>query len=106
MKKYDETITFDINGVYKIDFKITGEGIPMIVTLQDPEQHIVNFGVVSVGGDITKKVNVVNKSKKAITFKLDCESEYENNAISFSKDEITIKPKEVLPIEVRFNPKI
>lgn len=37
LKKYDETITFDINGVYKIDVKITGEGIPMIVTLQDPE---------------------------------------------------------------------
>lgn len=54
---------------------------------------------------MTKTVNVVNKSKKAITFNLDCETEYENNAISFRKEQITIKPKEVLPIEVRFNPK-
>lgn len=58
-----------------------------------------------VGGDVTKTVNLVNKSKKAISFKLGCETEYENNAISFRKDQITIKPKEVLPIEVRFNPK-
>jgi len=77
----------------------------MIVTLQDPDQHTVNFGVVAVGGDVTWIVNLVNKSKKAITFKLDCDTEYENNAVSFIKDQLTIKPKEVLPIEVRFNPK-
>ena len=55
----------------------------MIVSLQDPDQHTINFGIVAVGGDITKTVNLVNKSKKAITFNLDCETEYENNALSF-----------------------
>jgi|JI10StandDraft_1071094.scaffolds.fasta_scaffold99945_4 hypothetical protein len=35
--KYDETIIFDFNGIYKIEVKITGEGIPMIVSLQDPD---------------------------------------------------------------------
>ena len=100
LKKYDEIITFDFNGIYKIDVHILGEGIPMIVTLQDPEQQTVNFGVVSVGGDVTKKVNLINKSKKSLTFNLECETEYENNAISFNKEPMTIKPKEVLPIEI------
>lgn len=100
LKKYEESIVFDFNGIYKIEVKILGEGIPMIISLQDPDQHTINFGIVPVGGDVTKTVNLVNKSKKAITFNLDCETEYENNAISFRKDQITIKPKEVLPIEV------
>ena len=33
-KKYEEIITFDINGLHKIDVKITGEGIPLKLELE------------------------------------------------------------------------
>lgn len=33
LMKYEENILFDFNGIYKVEIKITGEGIPMIVSL-------------------------------------------------------------------------
>jgi hypothetical protein len=38
--------------------------------LVDPDQALVDFGIVSVGGDVTKTVAMVNKSKKPVTFTL------------------------------------
>ena len=68
IQKYKEVITFDFNGLYTIDVAITGEGIPMVLELVDPDKHTVDFGVVSVGGDVTKTVELINKSKKPIVF--------------------------------------
>lgn len=56
IKKYQETITFDFNNLYTIDVVVTGEGIPMQLELVDPDQAIVDFGIVSVGGDVTRTV--------------------------------------------------
>lgn len=56
IKKYTEVIRFDFNGLYTIDVTVTGEGIPMQLELVDPDQAIVDFGIVSVGADITKTV--------------------------------------------------
>ena len=38
IRKYNEIIKFDFNGLYSIDLVITGEGIPMQLELQDPDQ--------------------------------------------------------------------
>lgn len=67
-KKYQEVISFEFNNLYTIDVTITGEGIPMQLELVDPDQAIVDFGVVSVGGDVTRTIPLINKSKKPVTF--------------------------------------
>lgn len=36
-RKYEEIITFDINGLHKIDVKISGEGIPFKLELEKTE---------------------------------------------------------------------
>ena len=70
IKKYSETIKFDFNGLYTIDVTVTGEGIPMQLELVDPDQAMVDFGIASVGADITRMVSLVNKSKQPVTFQL------------------------------------
>ena len=108
IKKYQETIKFDFNGLYTIDVGVTGEGIPMQLELVDPDQAVVDFGIVSVGADITRTVSLVNKSKQPVTFTL-----APNNADQFKKcclsltpdKEVTLKPREVVPVEVRYTPK-
>lgn len=108
IKKYQETISFDFNNLYKLDVVITGEGIPMQLELVDPDQAFVNFGIVSVGSDITKTIPLINKSKKPINFTLlpSSAEQFQKNAITFTPDnERTLKPKETLPIEIRYNPK-
>lgn len=108
IQKYYEVVTFDFNGIYKIDVVIKGEGIPMNIELVDPDQHIVDFGILAKGSDVTKTVNLINKSRKAIQFTLTAAHPEDliKNAISISpSEEVSLKPKKVLPIEVRFNPK-
>ena len=107
IKKYNEVVTFDFNGIYKIDVVIKGEGIPMVIELKDPDQHIVDFGIVSKGSDITKTVELINKSRKTILFSLTSENKEEllKNQITINpSEEVTLKPRKILPIEVRFNP--
>ena len=108
IQKYNEVVTFDFNGIFKIDVVIKGEGIPMNIELVDPDQHNVDFGIVSKGSDLTKVVNLVNKSRKAVQFTLTTPDKEDlvKNCISITpSEEVSLKPKKVLPIEVRFNPK-
>lgn len=108
IQKYHEVVTFDFNGIYKIDVVIKGEGIPMNVELVDPDQHIVDFGILSKGSDTTKTVNLINKSRKPVLFSLTSANPEDliKNAITITpSEEVTLKPKKVLPIEIRFNPK-
>ena len=37
IKKYQETISFEFNNLYTIDILVTGEGIPMLLELVDPD---------------------------------------------------------------------
>lgn len=107
IKKYQEVICFDFNGIYKVEVEIKGEGIPMNLELVDPEQHILNFGIVAKGADLTKTVDIVNKSRKPITFTLtsDNPEDLRKNCISITpSEESVLKPNKVLPVEVRFNP--
>jgi len=105
---YSETVTFDINGVHTMSVLIKGEGCPLRLELASRDEENVNFGVCREGGDITKTVHLTNKSKKSVTFVLEDGSgmdELKRNCVSFSPtDEVVVKPKEALPIELRFNP--
>jgi hydrocephalus-inducing protein len=110
IRKYSEVVQLDFNGIYKIDFTIKGEGIPMNVELQDPDQHTIDFGIQPIGADVCKTVNLLNKSKKTVQFSLkpENESEFKKNSLTLNYEEgkiISLKPKSVLPIEVSFNPK-
>lgn len=111
IKKYSEVVKLDFNGLYNIDLTITGEGIPMNLELKDPDQAYLDFGIVSVGGDVTRTVPLINKSKKPVKFKLSPSNveQFKKCNLSFTNDngkEIILKPREVLPIEIRFQPKI
>lgn len=108
IKSYNEVIVFDFNGIYKIQVTIKGEGIPMNIELVDPDQHIVDFGVASKGTELSKIVNLINKSRKPISFSLTSNNpeDLKKNCLTISPtDEIVLKSKKVLPIEIKFNPK-
>jgi hypothetical protein len=70
IKSYSEVVTFDFNNLYKVDVLVKGEGIPLSLELKDPDQAFIDFGIVTVGGDVTKICPLINRSKKPVTFKL------------------------------------
>lgn len=105
---FSEIVTFDFNNLYKVDVLVKGEGIPLQLELKDPDQAFLDFGIVSVGGDVTKTVPLINRSKKPVTFKLSPSdvAQFQKCNVSLAPDgEVTLKPREVMPVEVRFNPK-
>ena len=70
MTSYSEKLTLDFNNLYKVDVIVKGEGIPLHLDLKDPDQAFLDFGILSVGGDVTKTVPLINRSKKPVTFRL------------------------------------
>lgn len=59
-------------------------------------------------GDVTKTIPLINKSKKPVSFKLAASDDdlFKKCCVTFNPDkEITLKPREQMPIEVRYNPK-
>lgn len=110
IKKYQETIKLDFNGLYQIDVVVKGQGIPMLLDLKDPDQMYTDFGAVSVNADVTKVIPIINRSAKAIKFKIEPvnKEKFAKAFLSMTPDEkteITLKPKESLPLEVKFRPK-
>jgi hydrocephalus-inducing protein len=69
-----------------------------------------DFGAVSVNADVKKVIPLINRSAKAVKFKVE-PSNKEKFAKCFlsitpdDKQEITLKPKETLPLEIKFKPK-
>lgn len=69
----------------------------MQMELVSPDQAFLDFGIVSVNGDVTKIVPLVNKSKQPVTFSLIPSNDvsFKKAALTFIPDkEITLKPRE------------
>ena len=59
---YEEILEFDINGLHKIKFPIRGEGCPLKLELQKAENKLVDFGIKTVGANVTKTINIIRGS--------------------------------------------
>ncbi len=70
IRKYSETIKLDFNGLYFVDLQIQGQGIPLNLDLKDPDHATTDLGTVSVGGNSSKTVPLINRSGKAVKFRI------------------------------------
>jgi len=109
-RKYEEKVRLDFNNLYQVDIIVKAHGIPLNLDLRDPDQAITDMGIVSVGGFASKTIPILNKSQKAVKFKLRPANPtaFAACAMQLSIDANatnTLKPKESLPVVVRFNPK-
>lgn len=82
----------------------------MLLDLKDPDQMYTDFGAVSVNADVTKVIPLINRSAKAIKFRVEPgnKEKFAKSFLSLTPDDktdIVLKPKEQFPIEVRFRPK-
>jgi hydrocephalus-inducing protein len=110
IRKYQETIRLDFNGLYQVDIIIKAQGIPLNLDLRDPDQTITDLGIVSVGGHNTKTVPIINRSQKSVKFQIsprDLEA-FNRSALTINVDSAkdnVLKPKEALQVKIGFNPK-
>jgi len=109
-RKYEEKVRLDFNNLYQVDILVKAQGIPLNLDLRDPDQAITDLGIVSVGGQASRTIPILNKSQKAVKFKLrpSNPAAFAACAMTMSVDANatnTLKPKEALGVTVRFNPK-
>ncbi|XP_042636791.1 hydrocephalus-inducing protein homolog [Orycteropus afer afer] len=107
---YRELIPFEINGLSQQIVEIKGKGTEMKILVLDPPNRIVKLGAVLPGQVVKKTVSIMNNSLTQLTF---------NQSVLFSIPElqepkvitltpfsnISLKPKEVVKLEVVFAPK-
>ncbi|KAM9191706.1 LOW QUALITY PROTEIN: hydrocephalus-inducing protein homolog [Dugong dugon] len=107
---YRELIPFEINGLSQQIIEIKGKGTEMKILVLDPSNRIVKLGAVLPGQVVKKTVSIMNNSLTQLTF---------NQSVLFSIPElrepkvitltpfnnISLKPKEVIKLDVVFAPK-
>ena len=55
VRKYDEIIKFELNGLYTVNVNVKGEGCLLKVELANPTQSLVALGSLRVGQEATKE---------------------------------------------------
>lgn len=110
LQDYQIIVPFVINGNSTVNVTFTGQGIQPKLELVDPSKAHLSFGQISEGQQISKKVEVINRSKKALVFKLvDGEGQncgrLEESGILFPRFPRTIGPRETMTIDITFAPK-
>jgi hydrocephalus-inducing protein len=70
VQKYSEQIPFELNGLYTVNVTVEGEGCLLKVDLLNPAQALVSFGSLRVGQESSRRVRLVNRSKRSAVISL------------------------------------
>ncbi|XP_078400045.1 hydrocephalus-inducing protein-like [Cetorhinus maximus] len=68
--KYQDLITFEINGLTQQSVKIFGQGVEMRIEVADYKNKMVNLKAPRVGQILKKVVPIINRSSAPLTFSL------------------------------------
>ena len=110
MKSYKEMIPFEVNGLSTINVLVAGEGTACKLELANPSDQLVNFGTLRVGQEVSRRVRLINRSKREAEFELldpleAGQGRLEERAVSFFPARGTIlQPREAINLELRFSP--
>ncbi|XP_072403680.1 hydrocephalus-inducing protein homolog [Chiloscyllium punctatum] len=68
--KYQEVVTFEINGLTRQNVKIFGQGAEMKIEVVNRKDKVVNLQAPRVGQVVKKVVPIINRSRVPLTFTL------------------------------------
>jgi hydrocephalus-inducing protein len=111
VKDYAFVVPFVINGTSKVNLNIMGTGIQARLEMANASQRRLNFGLVNVGADVRKSVALVNRSKRALPVQIIDEGGHygtgrlgERCVTFFPQHEVIVAPREVLNVQIVFQP--
>jgi hypothetical protein len=107
-----ESIVFEVNGLYPTSVNVTGEGTPARIVLSNPAQSTVSFGSLRVGQEAVRRVSLVNRSKRPASFVLEDvvkdvttgRGALETCFVTFAPKEATLRPRESMVVELKLAP--
>ena len=108
--KLVDTVQIEVNGLSKVDLVLKGEGTEFKVDLMSPEYRNINFGALRAGLAAQKTFQLVNKSSIPANFRIGPKSVLDRLKqldidLTVRDEHITLKPRGVYSIDVKFTPK-
>nr|XP_024214310.1 hydrocephalus-inducing protein isoform X1 [Halyomorpha halys] len=100
IKKYSGKIQFLVNGVFKHNIEVSGEGEALKLALHEKESILTDFGLLKAREICCKEVAIVNKSRVPVDFSLNISQEKKNDLFQLTID-VFEKKLHLLPDEVR-----
>ena len=114
-RRYEDELTFEVNGLYKIIVRVGGIGTSSRLELTDPAaMSLVAFGALRANQTATRSVRIINRGQRVSNFEL-CEAPLkkgeekrrELSALGVSWDpafSTSLRPNEIANIAVTFAP--
>lgn len=108
--RFDEMIPFEINGLYTVNVCLMGQGVPLKLQLEDPEeQHLVCFGALKLNEEQTKTIGIVNCSMRAVDLEI-CETKPGAFAAQFLEVKpagaVSLGPRERMSVSITYSPRV
>lgn len=101
---YDAVVPVRVNGLFNINIRLLGEGVPLRIELAHPEQlqRGVTFGAVPCGSSCTRTLALVNRGKAAAYVSLDPSQEMmQRLGIELMPAEgVNLKPRETVELNL------
>jgi len=106
---YSEKILLDINGLFTSEVIVKGKGIDLKVDVEDESQRSISFGNLRVGQTRTKKLPLINRSKKTTTCSVSLDHVLQTKWISLDPkplEKFRLRKNEKKYISLTFHPPI
>ena len=106
--KFNQNANFVINGSYDIKCNIKGEGVPLSIELENPQDINSDFGTLKPHQNVSKQIKILNHSKVPINMNFDINKQLANffhYGLIINPSSVYIPSKSNETLEIRFNPK-
>ena len=106
--KFSHTANFVINGNHAIKCAIKGEGVPLALELENPQDINIDYGTLKPLQTSTKTVKLVNNSKVPVQLNFNTGNQlasFFNLGLSVNPSSLYIPQKSAASVEVGFSPK-
>lgn len=105
-RRHEALVPFEVNGLYTVNVKLTGEGVPMRMEVANSAHKVFNLGSVSRGQGSIKVLPIVNKGKARALVDLSpaAETLRELHIELMPSAPFTMRPREVAEITFFYKP--
>lgn len=106
--KFKEEVEFIIQNNYKMKIPVRGEGVPLQIELENPENFNVNFGELKPFERSIKNINVINNSKVPVTLDFEINEQMgklRELEVHLNPHQLHIPAKSMATLDFVFSPK-
>lgn len=106
--KFNQTANFIINGNHVIKCAIKGEGVPLSIELENPQDIDLDYSTLKPGQTASRSTRIINNSKVPVQLSFNVNNQlatFFNMGLTVNPSSLYIPQKSGSNVEIIFNPK-